>query len=101
LSAREVRGVGGWAETWLYDGIQAMLPMILGRVEHHSPATTLLWKNQGPSEGLAYRCADGGWLQLWFGAKGAYEAFLDAMGDEPTEQGDNADLVNGSSADGS
>jgi crotonobetainyl-CoA:carnitine CoA-transferase CaiB-like acyl-CoA transferase len=95
LYDREVTGVGGWAETSLYDGIQAMLPMILGRVEHHSPATTLLWKNQGPSEGLAYRCADGGYLQLWFGAKGAYEAFLEAMGDEPSEKGYNADLVGG------
>jgi len=95
LYEREITGVGGWAETSLYDGIQAMLPMILGRVEHHSPATTLLWKNQGPSEGLAYRCADGGYLQLWFGAKGAYEAFLAAMGDEPSEQGYNADLVGG------
>jgi crotonobetainyl-CoA:carnitine CoA-transferase CaiB-like acyl-CoA transferase len=95
LYEREVTGVGGWAETSLYDGIQAMLPMILGRVEHHSPSTTLLWQQQGPSEGLAYPCADGGYLQLWFGAKGAYEAFLDAMGDEPSEQGYNADLTSG------
>jgi crotonobetainyl-CoA:carnitine CoA-transferase CaiB-like acyl-CoA transferase len=99
LYEREVTGLGGWAETSLYDGIPALLPMILGRVEHHSPSTTLLWQQQGPSEGLAYRCADGGYLQLWFGAKGAYEAFLDAMGDEPSEHGYNADLVNGSMAD--
>jgi len=95
LREREVTGLGGWAETSLYDGVQALLPMILGRVEHHSPATTLLWHDQGPSEGLAYRCADDSWIQLWFGAKGAYEAFLETMGDEPSERGYNADLVSG------
>jgi crotonobetainyl-CoA:carnitine CoA-transferase CaiB-like acyl-CoA transferase len=98
LYEREATGLGGWAETSLYDGIQAMLPMILGRVEHHSPSTTLLWKEQGPTEGLAYRCADGEYLQLWFGAKGAYEAFLDRMGDELSEHGYNADLVGGAMA---
>src|SRR6201999_4082807 len=60
LYARESTGVGGWAETSLYEGVQAMLPMITGRVEHYSPSTTLLWKNQGPPEALCYQCADGG-----------------------------------------
>jgi crotonobetainyl-CoA:carnitine CoA-transferase CaiB-like acyl-CoA transferase len=99
LYEREASGLGGWVETSLYDGIQAILPMILGRVERHSPATTLLWKNQGPTEGLAYPCADGKYLQLWFGAKGAYEAFLEKMGDEPSVKGYNADLVGGAMAD--
>ena len=64
-----------------YDGMLAILPMIIGRVEHPSPSTVLLWENQGPSESLSYRCADGQYIQLWFGAKGAYEEFLDHMGD--------------------
>ena len=70
LYQRVTTGLGCWAETSLLDGLQAVLSMIIGRVEHPSPATTLLWKEQGPSEGLAYRCADGQYLQLWFGAKG-------------------------------
>src|SRR5260370_29622740 len=36
LYERESTGAGGWAETSLYDGIQAILPMIGGRVEPHS-----------------------------------------------------------------
>lgn len=95
LYARESSGLGGWAETSLYDGIQAILPMISGRVEHHSPSTTLLWKNQGPAEALCYQCADGGYIQLWFGAKGAYEEFLEHMGEPPSEAGYNADTMSG------
>jgi crotonobetainyl-CoA:carnitine CoA-transferase CaiB-like acyl-CoA transferase len=95
LYQRESTGAGGWAETSLYDGIQAILPMIGGRVEHHSPTTTLLWKNQGPAEALCYQCADGGYVQLWFGAKGAYEEFLEYMGEPPSEAGYNADTMSG------
>jgi crotonobetainyl-CoA:carnitine CoA-transferase CaiB-like acyl-CoA transferase len=96
---REATGLGGWVETSPYDGIQAVLPMIIGRVEYHSPSTTLLWKEQGPAEALSYRCADGGYLQLWFGAKGAYEAFLEHMGDPPSERGYNAELMSGAMAE--
>ena len=92
LYEREATGVGGWAETSLYDGLHAMLPMIIGRVEHPSATTNLLWRDQGPAEALSYRCADGEYVQLWFGAKGAYEAFLAHVGDPPSEQGYNADL---------
>jgi crotonobetainyl-CoA:carnitine CoA-transferase CaiB-like acyl-CoA transferase len=99
LYEREVTGVGGWAETSLHDGLLALLPMIVGRVEHPSPATDLLWKQQGPSESLSYRCADGGYVQLWFGAKGAYEAFLEHTGDPPSEAGYTADLVGGAMAE--
>jgi crotonobetainyl-CoA:carnitine CoA-transferase CaiB-like acyl-CoA transferase len=99
LYQREASGVGCWAETSLYDGVQALLAMITGQVEHHSPSTTLLWKNQGPAEALVYRCADGGFVQLWFGAKGAYEAFLDHMGDPPSEAGYNADMASGALVD--
>ncbi|MGF7236496.1 MAG: CoA transferase, partial [Frankia sp.] len=98
LYEREATGLGGWAETSLADGLQAILPMIIGRVAHASPSTRLLWQEQGPSEGFAYRCADGGYLQLWFGAKGAYASFLEAMGDPPSEKGYQADLVSGAMA---
>jgi crotonobetainyl-CoA:carnitine CoA-transferase CaiB-like acyl-CoA transferase len=99
LYERETTGLGGWSETSLYDGIQAILPNIIGRVEHHSPSTTLIWKSQGPAERLAYRCADGEYVQLWFGARGAYEAFLEHIGDPPSENGYLADMVNGALAE--
>lgn len=95
LCRRESTGLGCWAETSLYEGLAAILPMITGRVEHHSPSTTLLWKNQGPPEALCYQCADGGYIQLWFGAKGAYEEFLAHMGEPPSEAGYNAELASG------
>lgn len=93
LYQREATGQGGWAETSLYDGFTALLPMIIGTVGHHSPATALLWQNQGPSEALSYRCADGEYLQLWFGAKGAFEAFLEHIKDPPSTGGYNAELM--------
>jgi crotonobetainyl-CoA:carnitine CoA-transferase CaiB-like acyl-CoA transferase len=99
LYERQATGVGGWVETSLYDGMLAILPMIVGRVEHPSPSTILLWEQQGPSETLSYQCADGEYIQLWFGAKGAYEAFLEHMGDPPSEAGYTADLVTGAMAE--
>jgi crotonobetainyl-CoA:carnitine CoA-transferase CaiB-like acyl-CoA transferase len=95
LYERELTGVGGWAETSLYDGVLASLPMVIGRVEHASPTTNLLWRDQGPAEALSYRCADGEYVQLWFGAKGAYESFLEHAGEPPSEHGYNADLMSG------
>jgi crotonobetainyl-CoA:carnitine CoA-transferase CaiB-like acyl-CoA transferase len=95
LYEREGTGVGGAVESSLYEGVQALLPMIIGRVENHSPTTRLLWEQQGPAEALCYRCADGGYIQLWFGAKGAYEAFLEHIGDPPSEKGYNSDLASG------
>jgi crotonobetainyl-CoA:carnitine CoA-transferase CaiB-like acyl-CoA transferase len=95
LYEREATGTGGWAETSLLDGVLALLPMIIGRVERMSPTTNLLWRDQGPAESLSYRCADGEYVQLWFGAKGAYEGFLEHVGDPPTEEGYNADLMSG------
>jgi len=93
LFQREATGTGGWTETSLYDGIAALLPMITGSVERHTPATTLLWKGQGPGEALSYRCADGEYVQLWFGARGAFEEFLAYIGDPPSEAGYNAELM--------
>jgi crotonobetainyl-CoA:carnitine CoA-transferase CaiB-like acyl-CoA transferase len=99
LYEREATGTGGWVETSLYEGMQALMPMIIGRVQHPSPATDLLWKQQGPTETLAYPCGDGEYLQLWFGAKGAYEAFLDKIGDRPSEAGYMADLISDAMVD--
>jgi crotonobetainyl-CoA:carnitine CoA-transferase CaiB-like acyl-CoA transferase len=99
LYQRENTGVGGWAETSLADGLRAVLPLITGRVERPSPSTTLLWTNQGPAESLAYCCADGEYLQLWFGARGGYEAFLARMDEPPSEQGYQADLISGAMAE--
>ncbi len=95
LYERQATGVGGWVETSLYDGVLAILPMIIGRVEHPSSSTRLNWENQGPAESLSYRCADGQYIQMWFGAKGAYEAFLDHMGEPPTEAGYHAEIESG------
>jgi crotonobetainyl-CoA:carnitine CoA-transferase CaiB-like acyl-CoA transferase len=95
LYERQDTGLGRWVETSLYDGIPAMLPMLLGRVEHHSPSTRLLWEQQGPAESQCYQCRDGEFLQLWFGAKGAYEAFLAHIGDPPSEAGYNAEMMDG------
>jgi crotonobetainyl-CoA:carnitine CoA-transferase CaiB-like acyl-CoA transferase len=99
LYEREVTGLGGWVETSLYDGLLAILPMIIGRVEHPSASTKLLWEGQGPAEGLSYRCADGEYVQLWFGAKGAYEAFLDHMEEPRSEAGYQAELIGGGMAE--
>jgi len=93
LYQREATGRGGWAETSLHDGLAALLPMIIGSVERHSPTTALLWKSQGPGEALSYRCKDGEYVQLWFGGKGAFEAFLEHIGDPPSEAGYNAELM--------
>lgn len=93
LYERETTGVGRWAETSLYDGLLGVVTMLIGRVEHHSPSTAIVWKDKGPAEALVYQCADGGYLQLWFGAKGAYDEFLEFMGDPPSEHGYNADIA--------
>jgi crotonobetainyl-CoA:carnitine CoA-transferase CaiB-like acyl-CoA transferase len=99
LYEREATGRGSWAETSLYDGLLGMLPMIIGRAERHSPFTTMHWLNQGPQESLVYRCADGEYVQLWFGAKGAFEEFLEFVGDAPSDQGYNAEMAGGGLAE--
>ncbi len=93
LYEREATGAGGWVETSLYDGLLTLLPMIIGRAERSTPATAMLWEQQGPAANLCQRCADGRYVQLWFGAKGAYEEFLAHLGDEPTTIGYAAELA--------
>jgi crotonobetainyl-CoA:carnitine CoA-transferase CaiB-like acyl-CoA transferase len=85
----------------MYDGMLAMLPMIIGRVTSPSPSTASLWDGLGPALALSFRCADGEYIQLWFGAKGAYDAFLAHMGDSPSAQGYAADGLSGAIGEGS
>jgi crotonobetainyl-CoA:carnitine CoA-transferase CaiB-like acyl-CoA transferase len=95
LYEREWTGRGGWVETSLYDGLLSLLRQIIGRVQHSTAATTLLWEEQGPAGAWSYKCADGDFIQLWFGAQGAYEAFLEHMAEPPSASGYMADLVSG------
>jgi crotonobetainyl-CoA:carnitine CoA-transferase CaiB-like acyl-CoA transferase len=95
LYERESTGVGGWVETSLYDGMWAILPMIVGRVEHPSPAIAGKWIRNDLTPALSFRCGDGRYLQLWFGAKGAYEAFLERIDDPPSEAGYEIDMRSG------
>lgn len=99
LYEREVTGTGGWVETSLYDGMLAILPMILGRAEHSSPQLASSWGSSGSAMALSYRCSDGRYIQLWFGAKGAYDKFLAHIGDPPSEAGYRADTVSGAIAE--
>jgi crotonobetainyl-CoA:carnitine CoA-transferase CaiB-like acyl-CoA transferase len=95
LYEREATGRGGWAETSLQDGMHALLPLIIGRVEKPSPSTTSMWQDLGPEVAWSFRGADDRYIQLWFGAKGAYEAFLAHMGDPPSTHGYATDIVSG------
>jgi crotonobetainyl-CoA:carnitine CoA-transferase CaiB-like acyl-CoA transferase len=95
LYEREATGLGGWVETSLYDGMWAILPMIIGRVENPSPAIAGKWIRNDLTPALSFRCADGRYIQLWFGAKGAYEAFLEHIDDPPSEAGYENDMRSG------
>jgi crotonobetainyl-CoA:carnitine CoA-transferase CaiB-like acyl-CoA transferase len=95
LYERETTGVGGWVETSLYDGLWAILPMIIGRVENPSPTIAGKWIRNDLTPPLSFRCADGRYIQLWFGAKGAYEAFLAHIDDPPSEAGYENDMRSG------
>jgi crotonobetainyl-CoA:carnitine CoA-transferase CaiB-like acyl-CoA transferase len=95
LYEREATGAGGWVETSLYDGMWAILPMIIGRVEHPSPAIAGKWIRNDLTPPLSFRCGDGRYIQLWFGAKGAYEAFLERIDDPPSEAGYENDMRSG------
>jgi crotonobetainyl-CoA:carnitine CoA-transferase CaiB-like acyl-CoA transferase len=92
LYEREQTGVGAWVETSLYDGMLAILPMIIGRVERPSPSLAGRWIRSDPVPPLSFRCADDKYIQLWFGAKGAYEEFLVHIGDPPSAQGYAEDM---------
>ncbi len=95
LYERESTGIGGWVETSLYDGMWAILPMIIGRVDNPSPAIAGKWIRNDLTPPLSFRCGDGRYIQLWFGAKGAYEAFLERIDDPPSEAGYENDMRSG------
>ena len=95
LYEREATGLGGWVETSIYDGMLAILPMIIGRAERPSPALESKWLRADPIPALSFQCADGEYIQLWLGAKGAYDAFLEHIGDPPSEAGYAADTRSG------
>jgi crotonobetainyl-CoA:carnitine CoA-transferase CaiB-like acyl-CoA transferase len=95
LYERETTQRGGWIETTMFGGMQALLAMVMGRVEYPSPSTNSLWAGLGPSMAPYLRCADDRYIQLWFGAKGAYEAFLERIGDPPSAEGYERDSLSG------
>ncbi len=99
LYERESTGRGGWVETSLYDGMHALLPLLIGRVEFPTPSTASQWEGRGWDMALSFGCADGEYVQLWFGAKGAYQAFLAHIGDPPSDAGYAADILSGSLAE--
>ena len=86
-------------ETSLYDGMHALLPLLIGRVEFPTPSTASQWEGRGWDMALSFGCADGEYVQLWFGAKGAYQAFLAHIGDPPSDAGYAADILSGSLAE--
>ena len=87
LYERETTGIGGWVETSLYDGMLAMLGLVIGRVQHPSTSTERLWSAVGSGPTMTYRCGDGKFLQLWFGTPRGYDDFLSCMGDRPSDGG--------------
>lgn len=95
LYERAGTGRGGWVQTSLYDGLLGLLGMIIGRAENPSPSLESKWVRDDPTPTLSYRCRDGNYLQLWFGAKGAYDEFLAFMGDRPSTAGYAVDIHSG------
>ena len=95
LTERARTGVGGWAETSLYDGMLATLGCMIGRSERAAPEVEGYWEHGSTFPNFLYRCADGELIQVWFGGKGMYPALLEVLGDEPSEQGYYADQVTG------
>jgi len=99
LHRRALTGEGGWADTSLYDGMLATLGCMIGRAERAAPDVEGYWEKGSTFPNFLYRCADGELIQVWFGGKGMYPALLEALGDEPSEQGYYADQVSGALID--
>jgi crotonobetainyl-CoA:carnitine CoA-transferase CaiB-like acyl-CoA transferase len=95
LRRRALTGVGGWAETSLYDGMLATLGCMIGRSERAAPKIEQYWREGSYFPNFLYRCGDGELIQVWFGGKGMYAAIIDVLGDEPSEDGYYAEQVNG------
>jgi crotonobetainyl-CoA:carnitine CoA-transferase CaiB-like acyl-CoA transferase len=96
LLRRRVRiGVGGWAETSLYDGLLATLGCMIGRSERAAADVEHYWEQGSTYPNFLYRCADGELIQVWFGGKGMYESVIRVLGDEPSANGYYTDQATG------
>ena len=95
LGRRALTGLGGWAETSLYDGMLTTLGTMIGRSERAAPEVESYWAKGSTFPNFMYPCADGELIQIWFGGKGMYAALLEVLGDEPSEAGYYADQVKG------
>ncbi|HEX4287606.1 MAG TPA: CoA transferase, partial [Trebonia sp.] len=95
LGRRARTGVGGWAETSLYDGLLATLGCMIGRSERAAPEIESYWEKGSTFPNFLYRCADGELLQVWFGGKGMYPALIGVLGDEPSADGYYTDQMTG------
>ncbi|HEX3453707.1 MAG TPA: CoA transferase, partial [Gaiellaceae bacterium] len=95
LLRRAEHGVGGWAETSLYDGMLSTLGCMVGRSERAPVEVESYWEHGSTFPNFLYRCADGELIQVWFGGKGMYPKLLEVLGDEPSEEGYYSDQVKG------
>ena len=95
LCRRARTGVGGWAETSLYDGMLATLGCMIGRSERAAPEIEAYWEHGSTFPNFLYRCADGELIQVWFGGKGMYRSLIEVLGDEPSTDGYYSDQMTG------
>ena len=95
LGRRARTGLGGWADTSLYDGMLATLGCMIGRSERAPRMVEEYWEQGSTFPNFLYRCADGELLQVWFGGKGMYAKLIEVLGDVPSEEGYYSDQVNG------
>ena len=95
LRRRALTGGGGWAETSLYDGMLATLGCMIGRSERALPKIESYWAKGSFFPNFLYRCGDGELVQIWFGGKGMYAKVIEALGDEPSEEGYYAEQMTG------
>jgi crotonobetainyl-CoA:carnitine CoA-transferase CaiB-like acyl-CoA transferase len=95
LCRRARTGVGGWAETSLYDGMLATLGCMIGRSERAAPEIEAYWEKGSTFPNFLYRCADGELIQVWFGGKRMYRSLIEVLGDEPSTEGYYSDQMTG------
>ncbi|MGI8329419.1 CoA transferase [Actinomadura scrupuli] len=95
LRHRARTGVGGWAETSLYDGMLATLGCMIGRSERAAPEIEGYWEKGSTFPDFLYGCADGELIQVWVGGKGMYRSIIEVLGDEPSADGYYTDQMTG------
>lgn len=95
LYQRELTGVGGAADTTLYDGMLATLGCMIGRAAGAPADVEGYWRDGSTFPNFLYHCADDELIQVWFGGKGMYATLIEVLGDEPSEQGYYADQISG------